>query len=1012
MFPFTPVLRRFGSHPQDAQKGRSARPQQAKRRIVLAPYGEPLSAARTPLADFFRILLECGSVHTSMTLILPNTSSAVASDLRHLLGHAKVQDDVPTLTAYAVDASIYRMTPKAVVLAEHEADIDAVIRFAVSRGIPLTPRAAGTNLTGSAVGAGIILDVSKMNRILELNEEERWARVQPGIVLAELNKQLGRRNLLFGPDPSSGDMCKLGGMVANNSSGPHTLIYGSVKDNVHALRVCLPSGSWLSAAPMGLNDPALDRTLAAHPTLKPILDLVQRQRALIDSKKPTVSKNSCGYNLFGLADGLNHGLFDLPKLFVGSEGTLGIVSEATLRLVPKPQGTLTALIHFRRLEEVGEAVPHLLGLCPSALEVMDANTLNLIGRAAHGIPADAAATLLAELDSSDGEADLRDRADRMAAICRRYQLCGDLTIAYDKEQRDQLWKARKALYPTLYRFDPRKKPINFVDDVVVRAERISELIRYLETFFEGQHVPVAIFGHIGNGNAHITPLLDVNDRQDFDKMVLAYHEIHQAVLTRFDGSICGEHGDGRVRAEYVRKMFGEELYQLFVEVKRTIDPANVMNPGIKISDAPFTDHIDYQRLSKSCATCAKCNSVCPVYDVFQSEDMSSRGWYEIVTAKDYSYLNSKRVVEACLNCKSCRTICPAGVDVSELILQRRAEQPNQGSRWLFAFQAKLPIFEAMLKLLARTQRLWDRPGPRALLERLAAPFLKRIAPTAKLPADMVLPKLAPRHLRDRYPELTRPAPGGVGPRVAYFHGCAANYFDDGVGDAVIGVLQKHHVKPELPPQRCSGTPIETYGHVDLVKEHARFNVQSLGGYDQVVTGCASCTLMLKEYKKFFEDGPEREAADALAKKVVHITEFVARSPEHPAMGAVEGLGNRVTYHSSCHLRAAGVTKEPRQLLKQVPGSDYVEMTDADRCAGGAGTYLVKDYETSQKVFERKRRNIEQSGADTVATSCPACMIQLNNGLRGRAAVKHVAQVLNEAYEAGTQQTKTGPGAGS
>ncbi len=946
-----------------------------------------------------------------MTLILPNTSSVVVNDLRQLLGRAKVQDDVPTLTAYAVDASIYRMTPKAVVLAEQEADIDTVVRFAVERGIPLTPRAAGTNLTGSAVGSGIILDVSKMNRILELNEEERWARVQPGIVLAELNKQLGRRNLLFGPDPSSGDMCKLGGMVANNSSGPHTLIYGSVKDNVQALRLCLPSGAWLSAAPMGLTDPALDRTLAAHPTLKPILDLVQRQRALIDSKKPTVSKNSCGYNLFGLADGLNQGLFDLPKLFVGSEGTLGVVSEATLRLVPKPQGTLTALIHFRRLEEVGEAVPHLLSLRPSALEVMDANTLNLIGRSAHGIPADAAATLLAELDSTEGEADLRDRADRMAAICRRYQLCGDLTIAYDKEQRDQLWKARKALYPTLYRFDPCKKPINFVDDVVVPAGRISELIRYLENFFEGQHVPVAIFGHIGNGNAHITPLLDVNDRQDFDKMVQAYHEIHQAVLSRFDGSICGEHGDGRVRAEYVRKMFGDELYQLFVQVKQTLDPANVMNPGIKISETPFTEHIDYQRLSKPCATCAKCNSVCPVYDVFQSEDMSSRGWFEIVTAKDYSYLDSKRVVEACLNCKSCRTICPAGVDVSELILQRRAEHPNQGSRWLFALQRKLPIFEAMLKLLAKTQRLWDRPSMRGLLERLAAPLLKRIAPTAKLPAEMLLPKLATAHLRDRYPELTQPNQTGSGPRVAYFHGCAANYFDDGVGDAVIGVLQKHNVTPELPPQRCSGTPIETYGHVDLVKENARFNLQSLAGYDRVVTGCASCTLMLKEYKKFFEGGPERQAAEALAKKVVHITEFVAQSDQHPAMGSLEGQSRRVTYHSSCHLRAAGVTKEPRQLLKQIPGSDYVEMTDADRCAGGAGTYIVKDYDTSQQVFDRKRRNIEQSGADTVATSCPACMIQLNNGMRGRVAVKHVAQVLNEAYEMGAQQEAQRPGAG-
>ena len=938
-----------------------------------------------------------------MTLILPSTSNAVVSDLRQLLGQTKVQNDFPTLTAYAVDASIYRMTPQAVVLVESEEDIDAVVRFAVSRGIPLTPRAAGTNLTGSAIGAGIILDVSRMNRILDVNEEERWARVQSGIVLAELNKQLGRRNLLFGPDPSSGDMCKLGGMLANNSSGPHTLIYGAVKDNVQALRVCLPSGAWLSAAPLGLHDPALAKTIAAHPSLKPILELVQRQRALIDSKRPTVSKNSCGYNLFGLADGLDQGLFDLPKLFVGSEGTLGVMSEATLRLVPKPQGTLTTLIHFRHLEEVGDAVPHLLSLRPSALEVMDANTLNLIGRAAHGIPADAAATLLAELDSHEGESDLRERADRMAAICGRYQLCAALTFAYDKEQRDQLWKARKALYPTLYRFDPRKKPINFVDDVVVPAGRISELIRYLETFFEGQHVPVAIFGHIGNGNAHIVPLLDVNDRQDFDKMVQAYHEIHHTVLSRFGGSICGEHGDGRVRAEYVRKMFGEELYQLFVQVKRTLDPRNVMNPGIKVSETPFTEHIDYQRLSKSCATCAKCNSVCPVYDVFQSEDMSSRGWFEIVTAKDYSYLNSKRVVEACLNCKSCRTICPAGVDVSELILQRRAEHPNEGSRWIFVLQSKLSLFEAILKVLARTQRLWDRPFPRAMLERLAAPKLRRIAPTAKLPADMVLPKLATTHLRDRYPELTQATKQPESSRVAYFHGCAANYFQDGVGDAVIAVLRKHGVEPALPAQRCSGTPIETYGHVDLVKENAKFNIQSLAGYETVVTGCASCTLMLKEYKKFFETEPERQAADKLAKKVVHVTEFVARSDKKPVMGATAGPVRRVTYHSSCHLRAAGVTKEPRSILAQLPGTEFVEMTDADRCAGGAGTYLVKDYDTSQKIFERKRRNIEQSGAETVATSCPACMIQLSNGMRGRVAVKHVAQLLNEAYESGAHR---------
>ncbi len=942
---------------------------------------------------------------TAPTLILPDRSRSIAADLRARLGPDKVKDDGPTKTAYAVDASIYRMVPSAVVLVESEEDIAATVRYAVSRGIPLTPRAAGTNLTGSAIGSGIILDVSRMNRLLEVNREERWARVQPGIVLAELNKLLTPHGLLFGPDPSSGDMCKVGGMLANNSSGPHTLRYGAVKDNVRQLRMCLASGTWLEAASCGLADPKLEQWLATVPAVRDVFVLVQAQADFIRSKQPGVSKNSCGYNLFGLAEGLAQGRFDLPKLLVGSEGTLGVISEATLSLVERPKSTLAALIHFCRLEEVGDAVPHLLALGPSALEVMDGNTLDLIGRSRYGIPADAAATLLIELDADSLDVDLRERAEAMAAVCRPYKLAADMTMAFDPERREQLWKARKALYPTLYRFDPRKKPINFVDDVVVPARRISELIRYLEQFFAGQRVPVAIFGHIGNGNAHIVPLLDVNDGGDFRKMTEAYHEIHGAVLSRFGGSICGEHGDGRVRAEYVRTMFGDELYALFVRVKRAFDPANVMNPGIKISDAPFTDHIDYTRLSKSCATCAKCNAVCPVYDVFQSEDMSSRGWFEIVTAKDYSYLESKRVVEACLNCKSCRTVCPAGVDVSDLILKKRAERPNALAGWVFRWQAGSASFERALRLLGRTQPWWDRPSLRRLLERISKPVMALLAPTARLPHDLGLPRLAPAHLRDRYRNLIPPSPQSRTSGVAYFHGCAANYFDDGVGDAVIDVLRRHGIEPALPPQRCSGTPIQTYGHAGLVLEGARFNLRSLAPYETIVTGCASCTLMLKDYPALFQDGDERRLAEELARKVVHISEFVARSPVKPPMDEPGTQTRTVTYHSSCHLRAAGVTKEPRRLLAALPGVNFVEMPDADRCAGGAGTFMVKDPVTARRIFERKQRAVEQAGADVVATSCPACMIQLKSGLRNRAEVKHVAQMLSEAYQAAEQRGK-------
>jgi Fe-S oxidoreductase len=263
---------------------------------------------------------------------------------------------------------------------------------------------------------------------------------------------------------------------------------------------------------------------------------------------------------------------------------------------------------------------------------------------------------------------------------------------------------------------------------------------------------------------------------------------------------------------------------------------------------------------------------------------------------------------------------------------------------------------------------------------------------------MVLPKLAAKHLPERYPELVgngRTAEATV----AYFHGCAAKYFDDGVGDAVIRVLRQQGIEAALPPQRCSGTPIQTYGHADVMKDGARFNLASFESYETIVTGCASCTLMLKDYPKLFVGEPEEDAAKRLAKKVKHVTEMSSQPMPLSKFETVPTRPCKVTYHSSCHLRAAGVTKAPRHVLSQLPGVEFVEMQDADRCAGGAGTYVLKDYDTSQKIFDRKRRAIEESGAEIVATSCPACMIQLKNGLRGKVAVKHVAELMSESYQA-------------
>ncbi|HIE65804.1 MAG: FAD-binding and (Fe-S)-binding domain-containing protein [Nitrospira sp.] len=910
--------------------------------------------------------------------------------LTDLIGPEKVLSDPPAITAYAIDASIYKVTPKAIVLITCQADMESALRYARKNQVPLTARSGGTNLTGNAVGEGLILEFSRLNRILEINDREQWARVQPGITYAELNRRLSLQDLMFAPDPSSGEMCKLGGMLGNNAAGPHSLKYGATKDNVLEMEVLLSNGNWITAKEYRLDDPLFQKLLSDNPPLKALVDLIGSHHELILSKKRKVSKNSSGYNLFALAESLEQGRFPLHQLFIGSEGTLGLVREAKIKLVPRPPEVATALVYFRFLSDLGKAVKTILSLSPSALEMMDAATLDLIGRETHDIPHQAEAMLLIEFDES-----VREKMEALLASLEKTPVCATPTLAFDPEKQAALWKVRKAINPILYMHDAKKKPIHFVDDVVVPADRIPELIPYLEAQFSKRGVKVAIYGHIGDGNAHINPLLDLNDPDDFEKMTDLYHEIHQVVINRFEGSLCGEHGDGRVRAELLEGLYGPEIYALFKEVKRLFDPENLLNPGVKISDHAFTDQIDYERYTKPCATCGKCNAVCPVYDVVGEESNAARGWFHILTDPDYSYEKSARVVEACINCKSCRTVCPAGIDVSALILKKREEHPNKTAGALFAFQSRRALFESFLKVAAWTQPIWDTQPVRLLIEYLTLHWVRGLAPTARIPSDMVLPRLAKQHLRERYSELTKRS--GSQSSTAYFHGCAANYIDDGVGDAVIDLLKKNGVDPALPPQRCSGTPIQTYGVINRVREDARFNMDSMESFERVITGCASCTFMLKDYATIFPEGEYHQKALGLAEKVFHISEFMADRPPEKSLLKGNDLPKkrRVTYHSSCHLRAAGVNDAPRRLLRQDPSLEFVEMPDADRCAGGAGTFCIKNPKQSAEIFERKRRGIAASGAEVVVTSCPACMIQLKNGLKGGVDVKHIAQVLNE-----------------
>jgi FAD/FMN-containing dehydrogenase len=428
----------------------------------------------------------------------------IGVDLTALVGRGGVRVDPEGLDLYSTDASLYRVRPRAVVLPRETVEVSGVVAYAHARGLPVTPRGAGTSLSGSAIGQGIVVDMSRSNRILGTDAPGRWVRIQAGIGLKELNEALGPLDLFFPPDPGSQEACRLGGMLGHNASGPRSVKYGSTKHYAERLTVVLADGKAVGVRNYDLGEPELERLLAAEPGLRAVRDLVEANQGLLRSRRPRV-KNASGYNLFDLAEGLARGRFELPKLFVGAEGTLGIITEATLRLVPRPRRRVLLLAFFQSVEGMGRAVMELLALHPSALEAMDGNSMDLLGRPQYGFPRDAVSSLLIEFD----EGDLESLVEKASAVCGRHGPAGEARAAWRGEEQEGFWAARRTLLLKLYTWPGRAKPWTCAEDVAVPPERLPEFLKGLDALTLELGLAAGLYGHVGDGNIHYRPILDL-----------------------------------------------------------------------------------------------------------------------------------------------------------------------------------------------------------------------------------------------------------------------------------------------------------------------------------------------------------------------------------------------------------------------------------------------------------------------------------------------------------------------
>jgi len=497
--------------------------------------------------------------------------------LRELPG--RVRTDAATRALYATDASIYEIEPLAVAVPENVGEVQTCVRFAARNGIPIIARGAGTGLAGESLGRALILDLSTHFKKIEYHAAAQQVRVGPGVVLDDLNRALKPQGVYLPVDPSSSSRCTLGGMIANNTSGARSLRFGDTRTNLAAAQVVLADGATLWTDT--LNTANGEIAIGIRSALP---ELLQSNATLISERTPKTERNSCGY---ALNAAWRDGTFDFAKLLCGSQGTLGIVTEAVFRVWPLPRAIGMCVVYFESLADAATAIGTVRAQKPLCCELMDDSLMKLGRKArpelAHLLPASARAMLVLELD---GETDA-EVAEKLAAFKSALRAVKHVSIALvpDANEQTTIWSIRNAATPLLFQRSDLLQPTAFVEDAAVPPENLGRYLARAETIFAEHGIEWSAYAHAGAGEVHIRPMMHLKDPRHAALLEPIATAMHQAVWD-CGGVISGEHGDGLARTQFLERQFGPELFALFKRVKTLCDPKGILNPDKKISADP------------------------------------------------------------------------------------------------------------------------------------------------------------------------------------------------------------------------------------------------------------------------------------------------------------------------------------------------------------------------------------------------------------------------------------------
>jgi len=898
--------------------------------------------------------------------------------------HGDVLSDAASLGLYATDASVYQIEPIAIVLPKYEKDVSTALKIAKDHQIAVLPRGAGTSLAGQTVGHAMILDFSKyMNQLLEVNEKEGWARVQPGLARDELNAKLKALGLHFAPDPATSSRANIGGMIGNNSSGTKSIIFGKTVDHVIELKAILADGTPIHTLPLEKADFIQKGAEGGREgeIYRELYEKIEDNEEAIQQAFPKVMRRVQGYNLDEFA---GKETWNLSKLLCGSEGTLATFIEAKINLEPLPKHKSVCVVHFAEVLEAIEAVNVMLPFQPSAIEILDNTVVELsrenltTQRHAHFIEGHPAAIQIVEF-YGDSPEEVMERPKQMIEELKGRGMGYAYPLFPEGAAYEDVWVIRKKGLGLMLGMKGNKKPLAFIEDAGIPTAHLPEYIDRVLKLCAANDTEAAMYAHASVGVIHVRPILDLRLAEDIQRFKNIADGTFKLVK-EYNGSWSGEHGDGLVRSYYLPAFFGEKVYTLLKEVKQLFDPENRMNPG-KIIDSPPIDqdlrygiqyadqdistHYHYREDESftnavhMCTGVGECRkmlggTMCPSFKATRDEEHSTRGRANALRLAMSGQLGEEglggdrlqETMDLCLSCKACKSECPSNVDMAKLkseVLQIKYDQQGVPRRDKMIRDSALMASRMSGAMAPLVNAVTHSSLGRFFIDKVSGFDQRR-----KLPA------FARQSFAQWYENNYR-TPSETDKTVILFADTYLNYHEPAVGIAATQLLSACGYGVQLAAVGCCQRPRISHGFLRLAKVEGEKTAMGLvellhDGAKIVVCEPSCASALVDDLPDLLHD---QSLGQRLQENIQMLDVFLASELDAGKIASLTNVTDtRLLLHGHCHQKALFGTAHLKRVFEGLTGLSVEEI--ASGCCGMAGSfgYEKEHYEVSKKIGEQ------------------------------------------------------------